>query len=649
MHPDRRAIILFVIGAFLMTGICVAQIYSNLIPGSVYYVLLGFYGLWLLRHYKYLFAIGVICSVAMTVGYIFGSEHSDGMLINRVFSIMTIWSGVVFTARFRRLHQREQKYKKQLKALFENVSEAILMVDKSGKIILVNPGAERIFGYAPAELCHMQVEELIPERFRQRHDEKREGYARDPGNKRIDCGRNVFALTRDGREVPVEVSLSSYYDNGELFVIAFVTDITKRKEQEAKIAAQYEELERYNSRLEDQVKFRTSELVMTNQNLMREIEERKLIEQRLKKSQLLYKAVAKNFPEGFIGVLDRDLRYLFVEGKELARLGLNTRLHTPESSAHQLPAILAKSSEAKLRLAFEGREVQFEVSVGANFYEVIATQFSSFDSYIAEILIVVRNITRQKKSEENLLRSLDKERQLNVLKSRFVTSVSHEFRTPLSTILSSVFLLENYKGVDLEVHRSTHLNRIKRSVNNLTELLDDFLSLGKLEEGKIKVVYSQFSLRDFLEELVGEMEVLKNKDQQIRMEYAGDDIVVLDRNILGNILSNLVSNAIKYSHADGLIELQCQVRDDVLHFEVIDHGMGIPEKEQKHVFKRFFRAQNAVNIQGTGLGLNLVRKYTRLLKGRISFTSTINVGSSFIVDVPLAVPVNSSSNAIHYA
>src|SRR5690606_29055248 len=197
-----------------------------------------------------------------------------------------------------------------------------------------------------------------------------EGYARDPGNKSIDCGRNVFALTRDGREVPVEVSLSSYYDNGELFVIAFVTDITKRKEQEAKIAAQYEELERYNSRLEDQVKFRTSELVMTNQNLMREIEERKLIEQRLKKSQLLYKAVAKNFPEGFIGVLDRDLRYLFVEGKELARLGLNTRLHTPESSAHQLPAILAKASEAKLRLAFEGREVQFEVSVGANFYEV---------------------------------------------------------------------------------------------------------------------------------------------------------------------------------------------------------------------------------------------------------------------------------------
>ena len=316
MKPDRRAILLFIVGIVLMRGICIAQISSDLILGSVYYILLGFYGLWLLRHYKYLFAIGVISTIAMAFGYGFGPEHSDGMLINRVFSILTVWSGVVFTARFRRLHQREQKYKKQLKALFENVTEAILMVDKHGRIILGNPGAERILGYSPTELYNMRVEQLIPERFRQRHDEKRERYAGAPDNKRIDGGKSEYALRRDGREVPVEVSLSSYHDNGELFVIAFVTDITKRKEQEAKIAAQYEELEKYNNRLEEQVRFRTSELVMTNQNLVREIDERKQMEEQLRKSQLLYKAVANNFPDGFIGVLDRQMRYLFVEGKE---------------------------------------------------------------------------------------------------------------------------------------------------------------------------------------------------------------------------------------------------------------------------------------------------------------------------------------------
>jgi PAS domain S-box-containing protein len=589
MRPDRRAIFLFFVGVVLMTAICIAQISSPLIHGSVYYILLGFYGLWLLRHYKYLFSIGVISTVAMTIGYIFGPEHSDGMLINRVFSILTIWSGVVFTARFRRLHQREQKYKKQLKALFENVSEAILMVDRHGRIILGNPGAERILGYTPAELYNMQVESLIPGRFRPRHEEKRDGYAADPANKEIGIGKSIYALTRDNREVPVEVSLSSYHDNGELFVIAFVTDITRRKEQEAKIAAQYEELEQYNLRLEEQVRFRTSELVMTNQNLVREIEERKLVEEQLRKSQLLYKAVVNNFPDGIIGVLDRDLHYVFVEGKELSRTGVSANA-TATSVANQIPLTLVTNAELKLRPVFENRDVQFELALGANFYEVIATPFTAFDNYIAEILVVIRNITRQKKSEEDLLRALDKERQLNVLKSRFVTSVSHEFRTPLSTILSSVFLLENYKGDDLEKNRPTHLNRIRRSVNNLTELLDDFLSLGKLEEGKIKVVYSQFSLRDFLDELVGEMDIIKNQDQQIRVVYSGDDVIMLDRNILGNVLSNLLSNAIKYSHPDGLIELRCDIRKEILHVEVCDQGMGIPEKEQKHVFKRFFRA-----------------------------------------------------------
>ncbi len=650
MNPDRRAILLFLIGIVLMTGICIAQISSDLIHGSVYYILLGSYGLWLLRHYKYLFSIGIISTVTMAIGYVFGPEHSDGMLINRVFSILTIWSGVLFTARFRKLHQREQKYKKQLTALFENVTEAILMVDRHGGIILGNPAVERILGYTQAELYNMQVEDLIPEQFRSRHDVKRDNYGHDPRNRKIGIGRNVYALTRDKREIPVEVSLSSYQDNGELYVIAFVTDITKRREQEAKIAAQYEELEKYNLRLEEQVKFRTSELVMTNQNLVREIEDRKLVEEQLRKSQLLYKAVANNFPDGIIGVLDRDLHYLFVEGKELGKAEAPTSRRPGAPSFNQLPMVLVRNSEEKLRPVFDGREVQFEMALGANFYEVIATPFTSFDSYIAEILVVIRNITRQKKSEEDLLRALDKERQLNVLKSRFVTSVSHEFRTPLSTILSSVFLLDNYKGADLEAYRPTHLNRIKRSVNNLTELLDDFLSLGKLEEGKIKVVYSQFSLRDFLDEVVGEIDIIKNQEQQITVEYTGDDSIMLDRNILGNILNNLLSNAIKYSHPDGRIELRCEIRKEVLHIEVVDHGMGIPEKEQKHVFKRFFRAQNAINIQGTGLGLNLVRKYTRLMKGHISFTSAFNEGSTFVVDIPIAVPNKTTiSNAIHYA
>ncbi len=618
-----------------MTAICLAQIRTELVYGSVYYILLSFFGLWLLQNYRYLFAIGVIATIAMTLGYIFGPEHNTGALINRVFSVLTIWYGVVFTVRFQKLHQREQKYKKQLSALFENVSEAILFIDNNGQVILGNPGAEKIFGYSREELSQLEIDKLIPERFRSEHPDRRDQFRLHPESRQIGVGMDVYALRKDGTEVPVEVSLSSYHDNSELFVIAFVTDITRRKEQEAKIAAQYDELERYNLRLEEQVRFRTSELEITNQELVREIEERKVMEERLRKSQLMYKAVANNFPDGIIGVLDKELRYVFVEGKELENSP--PRIGIDETPAPDVASALIRDAEAKLRPAFEGRDVQFEVGVGHACYEVVATPFAAVGGRIQEILIVVRNITRHKKFEEDLLRSLEKERQLNVLKSRFVTSVSHEFRTPLTTILSSVYLLENYRG-DEATQKTTHLNRIKRSVNTLTELLDDFLSLGRLEEGKVRVSYSEFAMRSFLEELREEMEAIKKKDQVINVGFDGtNDRIVLDRTLLANIMNNLLSNAIKYTGDNGIITVKAVIRDGNLWIQVADNGMGIPEKEQKHIFKRFFRAQNAVNIQGTGLGLNLVRKYVRLLKGHISFSSKTDSGTVFTVTIPLAV------------
>ncbi len=637
MKPDRRAIYLFLAGVLIMAGICVAQSKTDLVHGSVYYILLAFFGLWLLRHYRYLSAIGVIATVAMAVGYYFGPEHSTGALINRIFSVFTVWCGVVFTIRFQSLHQREQKYKKQLAALFENVSEAILLVGSNGKVILGNPGAEKILGYSQTELFQLDVEKLVPERFRSNHAQRRSAFMQHPVTRQIGMGKEVFALRKDQTEVPVEVSLSSYHDSNELFVIAFITDITRRKEQEAKIAAQYEEMQRYNLRLEEQVRYRTSELEITNQELVREIEERKVMEERLRKSQLMYKAVANNFPDGIIGVLDKELRYVFVEGKELANSA--PRVGIQDVPCPDVAGALIRDAEVKLRPVFEGRNVQFEVNIGRAFYEVVATPFAAVGGLIQEILIVVRNISRHKKFEEDLLRSLEKEKQLNVLKSRFVTSVSHEFRTPLSTILSSVYLLENYRGEGEVTHKLTHLNRIKRSVNSLTELLDDFLSLGKLEEGQVRVVYSEFAIASFLDELREEMEAIKKKDQIIDVAFDGpDDSVMLDRTLLANILSNLLSNAIKYTMPDGTITVRAMIRDGSLRIQVADNGMGIPEKEQKHIFKRFFRAHNAINIQGTGLGLNLVRKYVRLLKGHVSFSSRINSGSTFTVTIPLAVP-----------
>lgn len=636
VKPNRKAILLYLAGVVIMAFICIVQIYTDLISGAEYYVLPCFIGLWVLRNYRFLYLIGIPATVAMTAGYFLGEPYSPGSFVNMLLSVIAVWIAIFFTTRFRKVYLAELMYKKQVSALFENVTEAILLIDSQGKIVLSNRGSERVFGYNQRELLSMQLEELIPERFRSRHPSLRTLYMSVPTTRRVGEGKNVYALRKDGTEVPVEISLSYYYDNRELLTIAFVTDITERKRQDAKIAAQYEQLEQYNQRLEQQVKIRTAELVDINTSLLNQIEERKRVEEQLRKSQFLYKAVASNFPEGVIAVVNEDLSFVFVDGKEVT-VGTNT----PEKKHPGVHLVVISEHADRLKQAFAGQTVNFEVGVGDSFYDVIATPFAALSSQATEILMVIRNITRHKKFEENLLRSLEKEKQLNVMKSRFVSSVSHEFRTPLSTILSSTFLLENYAGPELETHRKTHLNRIKRSVNNLTELLDDFLSLGKLEEGKIKVIYTEFYIREYLAELINELSPIRKKDQEIRLNFSGEDeLISLDKSLLTNVLTNLISNAIKYSNPDGLIEVNAHIKKEVLTLYVRDYGMGIPEKEQRYIFRRFFRAQNAVNIQGTGLGLNLVRKYVRLMKGTVAFKSRLEHGSTFIVTIPVSIQTN---------
>ncbi len=239
--------------------------------------------------------------------------------------------------------------------------------------------------------------------------------------------------------------------------------------------------------------------------------------------------------------------------------------------------------------------------------------------------------------EEDLLIALEKERELGEMKSRFVTMASHEFRTPLSTILSSVFLLENYAGEEYDEFKTMHINRVKRSVKNMTEILNEFLSLSKLDEGKIKASYSYADIPECIEEIMDEMESVKKTGQQLHFSHSGDvNVLVFDKQILRNILINLISNGIKFSDKGDIIEVKSIIETDKLVLKVIDHGIGIPAEDQQYLFKRFFRANNALNIEGTGLGLNIVKKYVDLLKGDISFESKPGEGTSFTVTIPTA-------------
>ncbi|MEQ6168809.1 PAS domain-containing sensor histidine kinase [Ekhidna sp. MALMAid0563] len=414
-----------------------------------------------------------------------------------------------------------------LKSLFKSSGEGIMLFNKEGEVVMANPRVTEMFGYDEGEVLGQKVEKFVPKNAQKKHQGYRKEYINHPEPRRMGVGRDLSGLKKDGSTFPLEISLSYMQHKNEKLVVAFVTDISIRKENEKKLEEQRKKLEEYTSELEQKVKARTSELEHMNLGLQSQIQERKLAEEALKQSL-------------------EDL----------------------------------------------------------------------------------------KKAEQEILKSLEKEKELGELKSRFVSMASHEFRTPLTTVLSSANLIAKYTESDQQEAREKHINRIKKSVQNLTNILNDFLSLEKLESGIQKVNFNELDVNELLQEIVEEMSQSVKNGQEILLNGTAPTIQT-DEHILKNILFNLVSNASKYSSEGEKIEINIE-HDKHLKIHIVDHGIGIPESEQKKMFDRFFRAANATNIQGTGLGLNIVKKYADLLKGEISFTSTEDQGSTFTLTLPLS-------------
>lgn len=288
----------------------------------------------------------------------------------------------------------------------------------------------------------------------------------------------------------------------------------------------------------------------------------------------------------------------------------------------------------------------FPVEVSLNHFELEGTRY---------VMGLVSDVTRRRRAEKELQRSnaeleervsqrtlelttaqselreaLEAEKELNALKSRFVSMASHEFRTPLSTIMSSVDLIGRYTEGHPEERIRKHTERIRAKVRELTAMLNDFLSLDKLEQGLVQCSPTEVDVVHLSIELIEELRGLAKPGQQIEYAHEGDERMVhQDHNMLHNVISNLLSNAIKYSPEHKRIDLLTSIHDGLFTITVKDQGIGIPLEDQQHLFQRFFRAANAFTVQGTGLGLNIVRKYMDLMGGTISFTSVPGEGTTF--------------------
>jgi signal transduction histidine kinase len=361
-----------------------------------------------------------------------------------------------------------------------------------------------------------------------------------------------------------------------------------------------------------------SEIEKLRRELQTEIHERRTLEKQLANRKRLHELVLSNFPGARIFVFDREFKDLLSEGKPVDPFPFDDDL------------------VAKLSKTFEGEGVHCEVHFSGRLYHVTTVPLPSRGGVVKIMLCVISDFTERQKLEDDLHKALEKERETGELKSRFVTMASHEFRTPLTMILSSTFLIENTSPENFETEKLVHTNRIKRSVNNLTLILNEFLSLEKLEQNKVEVVNSDVNIPEFIQDTLSEMEILKREMQVIKYNHLSDQwITRIDHHLLWSIVTNLVSNSIKYSKVGDTIEITSEVGPNSTMLIVKDQGIGIPDDEKEFIFDRFFRARNAINIEGTGLGLHIIQKYIHLLKGTITFESQLDAGTTFTVSLPV--------------
>ena len=453
--------------------------------------------------------------------------------------------------------------------------------------------------------------------------------------------------TKSGQEKWLMATGSGVFSKeGELlFLEGFAMDKTENIKAQQILKQSEEMLRDYAQELEDKVQDRTNkitetvnQLKATNEQLERQVQETKLAENRALANQALYLAIAEHFPNGIIVVADKDFRLVSVQGEDLDVL----EMEKEQINGLLVDDVVLFSEERKKRIkqniedTLAGNHLGFEVEFKGINYTVNSMPLFEGPDGAEQALFVYTNISQQKEVEHEIKKALEKEKELSELKSRFVSMASHEFRTPLATILSSATLIGKQNGVGLEAKREKYVEGIKTNVRSLVGILNDFLSLGKLEEGKTALTPEPFDILYFSKELLSEVEYQTKKGQTINLVSEFPEIeVVQDQKLLRHILLNLLTNAMKYSEENKEIIVDIQKEQQKIILKVTDQGIGIPEEEQANMFERFFRARNATNIQGTGLGLHIVKKYVELMGGSIRFESELYEGTTFTVSLPV--------------
>jgi PAS domain S-box-containing protein len=482
------------------------------------------------------------------------------------------------------LKRSEEKYRE----LISTSTDGIVAIDPDMRVIIWNQGAEKIFGYNEKEILGQPVMKIIPEREHQKTQQLLRRLTKAGAEKPSARILEGYGLRKDGRQVPIELSLSARKYEDTYIATAIIRDVTERKEAEEK----------------------------------------------LRKSEERYRDLFENASE-LIQSVSRDGRFLYVNRawrealgygeQEVARLSLWDIIH-PDHQAH-CREIFSKVLEGETThietvfVARDGRAIYVEGNANNYFHEKKVTATRG----------IFQDITERKEAEEKL-------RKIDQMKSEFLSNISHELRTPLQSIGGFTKLLMNGQVPDAATQQE-FLQIIDREALHLGNLINQLLDLSRLESGQFQINRKLISIRDTVIDSIKSFHTL-SRDKNITLNEeipAGLPEIEADEERIRQVFINLLSNAIKYSDPGGSVKVRAEKRGGDLLFQVIDHGIGMSPEARKHLFERFYRAEDKLARGGTGLGLYITRQIIEAHGGHIWVESKVDEGSTFSFNLPLNV------------